>query len=143
MDKLYQYSAEAGVVGLTSYALTYVLASNPGDSIGSGISVPLAVGVSSAVGSVVSQFAHDKVLPMLPQSEKFMSAETALLNAATSAGGCIGAAYVLDPNFAGQNMLNLAGLAIAGNAAGVYLNDAFVKPMLQKQAAPKRAASAF
>lgn len=136
MEKVKEYGIQALTTGVTGFCLTKALANSASNgSIGSGMNFATAIGTSAAVGSVAAQVAHDYILPHIPQDKRFVSVETAALNAAASGAGALAAIYFMDPRVAMGNPLTIAGLAVGSEVIGNYAADQFVKPLIMKYTA--------
>ncbi|MHB9057136.1 MAG: hypothetical protein ACYC2P_13480, partial [Paludibacteraceae bacterium] len=116
--------------GLSAFLLAKVLGgeSTSGRFPG-GMSASTTIALAASAGSVAAKLAHDYVLPHIPQDAKWITVESAGLNALASGGGAIGAVYLMDPAAARADSLPIAFYSVGGEMLGNYAYEKFIRPM--------------
>lgn len=93
----------------------------PGRIFGMDVSAPVAVGLASGVGSVSADFAHQLILPYIPQSESLKNMESAAL-----AIGVSGGVTAMALGAQGRQFWTTAALGAGSNVLGDYATYGFV-----------------
>lgn len=116
---------------LVSYPImSYLYGGLKLNTMGQKWSLPLLLSVGSGLGYLVSDFAHDKIMPSLHISEKFATPTSALVNVAANAGTIVGSLAALNPNAVSEIEKMKLLLASGGSAvASHYVYQNFVRPM--------------
>jgi len=130
MDTALDYVGLAATTGLSAYALAQLLS---GDSANRqlyyGMTMAIAVGIATGVGSMVAKAGHDYVLPHIPQADKWKMIESALLNAGMAGAGAWGYVALMDSDVVKANAVPIIGYAVRGEIVDQYIYDGFLKPL--------------
>ena len=96
---------------------------------GRSVSLPVFAAGASAMGSVVSDLAHNYIFSVLPLDQKYENTEAMAVSAGVSIGSFHSASAV-SSNLPGEiGLVKLAGIALLLNAVGDYVYMSVLAPM--------------
>ena len=124
------YALKSGCVGGVGYGLGYAMRPNASLDLPGGTSIPYPVftGLATAAGSMVSDAAHDTVIPQLLKSERWMNAASSAVAAGSAVGTFAGVAALTDGRLPTEmGAAQIAGIALASEAIGGYIYTNFVE----------------
>jgi len=114
-DTALDYVGLAATTGLSAYILAQLLArGSTNRQLYHGMTMAMAVGIATGVGSMVAKASHDYVLPHIPQANKWKMIELALLNAGMAGTGAWGYVALMDSDVAKANAVPIIGYALGG-----------------------------
>jgi hypothetical protein len=117
-DKL-RKGAISGAIAGTAASMLF---GESGDTIlfGQNIPIPWAIGIANAGSSVLADYSHDYIFPMIPATSKYANLETAALGIGVSGGA---SAYFLNAeNVGSASTLNSFLLGAGSYAAADYVD---------------------
>jgi len=128
MDMALNYVGLAATRGLSAYVLAQLLSGGSANrQLYHGMTTAMAVGIATAVGSMVAKAGHDYVLPHIPQADKWKTIKSAGLNAGMAGAGAWGYVALMDSNVAKADAVPIIGYAVGGEIVGQYIYDSFIK----------------
>ena len=133
MDQMKPLALKAASVGAVGYGIGRVLRPNTNIVMSGGQRVPfdMFAGGACAAGSVVSDLAHQYVLPQIYTSEKYQNAVSAAVGAGTSTAAAAGAMALAEARLPGEvGLMKIAGMAVAADAIGGYLYQNVIEPAM-------------
>jgi len=130
MDMALDYVGLAATTGLSAYVLAQLLSGGSANrQLYHGMTMAMAVGIATGVGSMVAKVGHDYVLPHIPQANKWKTIKSATLNAGLAGRGAWGYVALMDSDVAKANAVPIIGYAVGGEIVGQYIYDGFIKPL--------------
>lgn len=118
-DKL-RKGAISGAIAGTAASMIF---GESGDTqlFGMNLSIPFAIGLANAGSSVLADYSHDYIFPMIPATSKYANLETAALGMGVSGGA---SAYFLNSeNVGSASTLNSFLLGAGSYAAADYVDS--------------------
>jgi len=124
------YVGLAATTGLSAYVLAQLLSGGSANrQLYHGMTMAMADGIVTGVGSMVAKASHDYVLPHIPEANKWKTIELALLNAGLAGTGALGYIALMDSDVAKANAVPIIGYAVGGEIVGQSIYDGFIKPL--------------
>jgi hypothetical protein len=123
---------KAASVGASAYGIMSMVGPDadvrlPG---GSTVSLPVFAAGASAVGSVVSDLAHNYIFSFLPLDQKYENTEAMAVSAGVSVGSFYAVSAAVSSALPAQiGMVEIAGTALLSNAIGDYVYMTVLAPM--------------
>ena len=97
---------------------------------GSTVSLPVFAAGASAMGSVVSDLAHNYIFSFLPLDQKYENTEAMVVSAGVSVGSFYAVSAAVSSTLPAQiGMVEIAGTALLSNAIGDYVYMTVLAPM--------------
>ena len=97
---------------------------------GSTVSLPVFAAGASAMGSVVSDLAHNYIFSFLPLDQKYENTEVMAVSAGVSVGSFYAVSAAVSSTLPAQiGMVEIAGTALLSNAIGDYVYMTVLAPM--------------
>ena len=97
---------------------------------GSTVSLPVFAAGASAMGSVVSDLAHNYIFSFLPLDQKYENTEAMAVSAGVSVGSFYAVSAAVSSTLPAQiGMVEIAGTALLSNAIGDYVYMTVLAPM--------------
>jgi len=130
MDVALDYVGLAATTGLSAYVHAQLLTGGSTNrKIYHGMTMAMAVGIATGVGSMVAKASHVYVLPHIPQANKWKTIESASLNEGMAGTGAWGYVALMDSDVAKAGAVPIIGYAISSEIVGQYIYDNFIKPL--------------
>ena len=123
---------KAASVGASAYEIMSMVGADadvrlPGDST---VSLPVFAAGASAMGSVVSDLAHNYIFSFLPLDQKYENTEAMAVSAGVSVGSFYAVSAAVSSTLPAQiGMVEIAGTALLSNAIGDYVYMTVLAPM--------------
>jgi hypothetical protein len=123
---------KAASVGASAYGIMSMVGADadvrlPG---GSTVSLPVFAAGASAMGSVVSDLAHNYIFSFLPLDQKYENTEAMVVSAGVSVGSFYAVSAAVSSTLPAQiGMVEIAGTALLSNAIGDYVYMTVLAPM--------------
>ena len=123
---------KAASVGASAYGIMSMVGADadvrlPG---GSTVSLPVFAAGASAMGSVVSDLAHNYIFSFLPLDQKYENTEAMAVSAGVSVGSFYAVSAAVSSSLPAQiGMVEIAGTALLSNAIGDYVYMTVLAPM--------------
>ena len=123
---------KAASVGASAYGIMSMVGVDadvrlPG---GSTVSLPVFAAGATAVGSVVSDLAHNYIFSFLPLDQKYENTEAMAVSAGVSVGSFYAVSAAVSSTLPAQiGMVEIAGTALLSNAIGDYVYMTVLAPM--------------
>ena len=123
---------KAASVGASAYGIMSMVGADadvrlPG---GSTVSLPVFAAGASAMGSVVSDLAHNYIFSFLPLDQKYENTEAMAVSAGVSVGSFYAVSAAVSSALPAQiGMVEIAGTALLSNAIGDYVYMTVLAPM--------------
>ena len=123
---------KAASVGASAYGIISMVGADadvrlPG---GSTVSLPVFAAGASAMGSVVSDLAHNYIFSFLPLDQKYENTEAMAVSAGVSVGSFYAVSAAVSSTLPAQiGMVEIAGTALLSNAIGDYVYMTVLAPM--------------
>ena len=123
---------KAASVGASAYGIMSMVGADadvrlPG---GSTVSLPVFAAGASAMGSVVSDLAHNYIFSFLPLDQKYENTEAMAVSAGVSVGSFYAVSAAVSSTLPAQiGMVEIAGTALLSNAIGDYVYMTVLAPM--------------
>jgi len=111
MDTALNYVGLAATTGLSAYVLAQLLSGGSANrQLYHGMTMAMAVGIATGVGSMVAKASHDYVLPHIPQADKWKTIdELASLNAGMAGTCAWGYVALMDSDVAKADAVPIIG----------------------------------
>ena len=123
---------KAASVGASAYGIMSMVGADAVVGLPGGRSVPLPVFAAgaSAMGSVVSDIAHNYIFSFLPLDQKYENTEAMAVSAGVSIGSFYAVSAAVSSDLPGEiGLVELAGTALLSNAIGDYVYMSVLAPM--------------
>ena len=126
---------KAASVGASAYGIMSMVGADAAVGLPGGRSVPLPVfAAAPAMGSVVSDFAHNYIFSFLPLDQKYENIEAMAVSAGVSIGSFYAVSAAVSSDLPGEiGLVELAGIALLSNAIGDYVYMNVLAPICVRQ----------